>query len=222
MTRIRFNADRDGILRDRDGNELGRLTSLTIELTKRSVLGGYGGGFSSKERTEKDHPETSPGVGGAGEEPITDPVIVVWAYYVTVFDATRQGLNATRTTVIRNALKVRTVAECKKAIEGLRVSPYHNGTNDAGRKYLDIRYALAGISKNESADERIDKMGDLAPVTGGGIPSGDEGKIRNLLEAVRSTVQTGAERARGIAAKERLEQMGFTVLREGQRVWLER
>jgi hypothetical protein len=71
-------------------------------------------------------------------------------------------LEVKRAKVIDKALEVRTIQQCCRAIDGLNVSAHHNGVNDRRKKYLDIRYALAGIGK-EGDDERIDKMAEKAP-----------------------------------------------------------
>lgn len=147
------------------------------------------------------------------ESKLSKEVEEVWEHYVAVFNATRQTLDPKRTTIIRNALKVRSVAECKRAIDGLRVSPWHNGENDGKKKYLGIRYALSGIGQ-ESNDERIDKMIAIAdehtPVGNGLLPM-DHHRIQRWLRQVRYTCATGGERERGVEALRKLREQGYDV-----------
>lgn len=134
----------------------------------------------------------------------------VWGHYVKVFGATRMKLDEPRRRIIRNALKVRSVAECCKAIDGLYVSPFHNGDNDRRTKYLGIAYALKGRN-GESVDERIDKMAELAPVNAGSSTI-DPVKIERRLEAIRLNVRNAAfEPERAKEAKRQLEEWGFIV-----------
>jgi hypothetical protein len=130
--RRRFSPKERVELVDRDGHVLGELVSLTIELGE----GEQGGGAQFVPPPEKEKTAT----------PLPPEIEEVWAHYVAVLKAERQDLNAVRIRIIRAALKVRSVAECMRAIDGLRVSPHHNGQNDQRQKYLDIRYALKGNS----------------------------------------------------------------------------
>lgn len=142
-----------------------------------------------------------------------DPVQEVWGHYVTVFKAERQTLDSTRRTLIKNALKVRSVAECKRAIDGLHASPFHNGENDRQTKYLDIRFALKGNSqRGESNQERIDKMGELAPAHG--LAPGLERKVAIRLDNYRRFLASGKTREarRSLESKAELEEMGFAVI----------
>lgn len=119
-------------------------------------------------------------------------------------------LDDTRRRIIRNALKVRNVVECCRAIDGLYVSPFHNGENDRRSKYLGIAYALKGRN-GESNDERIDKMSELAPANAG--PSSiDPVKIERRVEAIRLWVRNPAyEPERAAEATRQLEEWGFEV-----------
>jgi hypothetical protein len=93
----------------------------------------------------------------------------VWAHYLAVICARRPGASPTfdekRRAIIRDALKVRDVERCKRAIDGLARSPHHNGINEQGTTYLGIRYALRGLGGRESHEERIDRMAEMASAT---------------------------------------------------------
>src|SRR5687767_6418148 len=85
--RTRFTINEKGQLADRDGNVLGRLTSLTLEHDAVSRGGTTGGGFEFSEQNTENTPPTPP-----------SDVDRVWARYVELFDAGRQTLNSTRRT----------------------------------------------------------------------------------------------------------------------------
>lgn len=144
--KVRYSINDRGELADRDGNVLGKLTSLTLD------VGTTGVGLEVREQQQQ------------GQTPPPDPqVLEVWQHYVEVFDAGRQELNPQRRRDIERALKVRDVAALKRSIDGLKASPHHNGQNETGQKYTDIRYALRGNSqRGETPEERIDRMGQLA------------------------------------------------------------
>jgi hypothetical protein len=109
----------------------------------------------------------------------------VWDHYVALFNAKRMRLDVKRQRIIRNALKVRSVEECKRAIDGLRVSEHHNGgPGGNGPKYLDIRYALKGIGA-ESDDARIDKMISVADSYGPKPGTKDSERAERRFEKYR-------------------------------------
>lgn len=105
-----------------------------------------------------------------------DAVAAIWQHYLAViYPPQRRGprptLEAKRTRIIRQALKVRPADVILDAITGLSRSPHHNGENQQGTSYLDIRYALRGNGqRGETDEERIDRMAALARTPP--IPSG--------------------------------------------------
>jgi hypothetical protein len=199
----RWLVGKDGQLLDKDGNVLGRLVSMTVDIDPEPDTLREPGGFGGEEGLTPQLPESSSdvvetstpqgGVGGsqtglfgrtepgyptgaAGEatdaaealnphienfaDALSMPakVAVVWAHYQKVIPSgTRYKLDEKRRTIIRNALKVRPLEQVFRAIDGLAVSPHHNGQNESRKKFLGIHYALKGIGA-ESNDERIDKM----------------------------------------------------------------
>lgn len=216
--KVRYSVNEAGELVDRDGNSLGRITSITLE-----EAGGTTGGV------EVEHPVNSrtDGSGRKKKNPLTPEIEEVWAHYVQVFNAGRQTLNEQRLRVIRQALKVRTVGECKRAIDGLRVSEHHNGgPNGTGTKYLDIRYALKGNSQaGESPEARIDTMIDTAdrnapPMIDGATLPPDHHKVQRALREVRYTVSTEGEKSRGRAAFDRLVAWGYKPRRLDAAPWV--
>ncbi|GAC1524646.1 MAG: hypothetical protein NVS3B1_12680 [Marmoricola sp.] len=165
---------------------------------------GATGNFQSRDTTNELPTK-------AKEKSSSEDVTTVWEHYVETFGAARMKLDSTRTTIIRNALKVRTVEECKRAIDGLRISPFHNGENDRQTKYLGIQYALKGRN-GESTDERIDKMIALAPLAP--IVHGvADIKIERRIEVIRIWHRSGKtnEPRRAAQAIEDLKHWGFEV-----------
>lgn len=179
--KVRYSVNDAGELVDRDGQSLGRLTSLTLEQAPdKEGRGDYRG--EGTLSFDVDVPPTTK----EPHSPHDSRVLQVWDYYQhTIPNAQRQQLNAQRRRHIERALKIRSADECCKAIIGLSKSPYHNGQNDQGTKYLDIRYALHGnVQKGESDEERIDRMAELATAPGLGreseIPDVLMGRVNDL------------------------------------------
>lgn len=169
----RLSVGGDGLLRERDGTVVGRLVSMSVEW---GTIGGIDP--STKVESPPDAVGRTNADGGVGEG---TPISRVWAHYQSVIPfASRQTLDSTRTTIIRKALAVRSEDDCNRAIDGLAVSPHHNGQNDRKKKYLGLRYALAGIGR-ESTDERIDKMAALADPTVDGVLAGIPSAVREMV-----------------------------------------
>lgn len=183
MARQRLMIGEHGELRDRDGNLVGTIHSITVDL-----VGGKGGNevdLPTAVAPSADVQESLLPQGGAGG---SDDTTRVWAHYqATVPGGERYQIDAKRRSIIRNALKVRPMDRVLLAIDGLAVSPHHNGHNDRRKKYLGINYALQGIGA-ESNDERIDKMADLAGPSATGadqsIPSAAREMVRTRQRLV--------------------------------------
>jgi hypothetical protein len=242
--KVRYTLGDDGIFRDRNGGALGRITSITIDLDQDSDvlaadagalygpdgdrLGGEGvGAFSSSGEQPGSTTEEAVVQGGAGgKSSDTEIVAGIWAYYIGVTKRQRVQLNPVRRTIIRQALKVRSVEEVKWAIYGLSISPHHNGRNDERKTYLDIRYALAGVSKGESNDERIDKMAALGRAHTGAAQPGaalDDPKVKRRLELLRENHAHGGdyEPTRTAEARRELEEWGYEIVTLDSAPWID-
>lgn len=156
------------------------------------------------------------------KENVEKKISELWAHYEVTFPSTRRELNEKRKRIIRNALRVRTVEECKLAITGLKHSPWHNGDNPVEKKYLDIRYALAGIG-DESNDDRIDKMIEFAPANDSGQAQVAQIKVDRRVDLLRRYVKSGNtfEPTRARRAYAELVEWGFTIVRLTQHPWVE-
>lgn len=175
--RQRFNLDDSGRFVDREGNVLGRITSITLDLAVG--VKGVKDVLPLTASTEiSSNVELDLNVdGGSGETddaapPNADPVEIVWSRYQEVIpNGSRYQLDAKKRRIIQLALAVpppkgeTSLARCLRAVEGLAVSPHHRGQNDRRKVYLGIRYALQGIG-NESTDERIQKMIEIGERNG--------------------------------------------------------
>lgn len=214
----RFNVNKDGQLEDRDGNVLGRLTSLTLDVG----AGGTIGGFVVPSTTE----ESITTVGGVGEGDATvSDTAVVWAHYVEVMKPRNKQLDAEGRKIILEALKVATVDECKRAIDGCAASTYHMGQNGRQRKYNRLSQILkarrAGqFGQGQTTRERIDFFLDLADKSGlpSGLTSADPARVlqakREVMDAWEYPGNEDAV-ARGEEAAAWLEQQGIRVLEDG-------
>jgi len=167
---VRLTIGEQGQLVRRDGTVVGRLTSITADFDMEAL--GVGG-----ENIEKSTTEQQPPAPGEQTALVPNPTTEVWQHYQrTVAGADRRSFDSARQTCVRRALKVRTVDQCRQAIDSLAASDWHNGNNPDRKRYLDIQYALG--QKNESADARIDKMiarsSEAAPLPANGVLSVDE------------------------------------------------
>lgn len=191
MGRTRLTLGPDGQLRDRDGKIFGRLTAVVVDVYSEEPRGLGGEEVPSQQVAfSSDAVEGQTPEGGAGgtKLKLAERVFRIWAHYQRVIPgAERQTLEGKRRTIIVNALKVRSEAECIAAIDGLARSPHHNGQNEQRKKYLGIQYALKGIGA-EGTDERIDKMAGLAAPSASGadsaIPSGAREMVRTRQRLV--------------------------------------
>lgn len=92
--------------------------------------------------------------GGQAAEP--EPVEAVWQRYRQHKPKMPGRLDRERREVIRRALKVATVEECCKAIDGCFASPFHQGDNETGKKYDALSTILRGRAGKETTRERIE------------------------------------------------------------------
>lgn len=166
MGKTRLTVNERAELVRRDGTVVGRITSVTLELdesswgTKGAVVEvenckSPDGGVGEDSASAPDG-HLFPVDGQATDEP--DEVQRVWQHFLQA-TGTRQRLDKTRRGIIRNALGLRTVEQCREAIDGLVGDPWWR----ENRPRLELRYALRGNHANgESDEDRIDKMREKA------------------------------------------------------------
>jgi hypothetical protein len=82
----------------------------------------------------------------------------VWACYVLKMKPTSTVAGEEERKIIRNALKVASVRECKEAIEGCALSDWHMGNNPQGVKYNKLSNILRGKRGKKTTREQIDML----------------------------------------------------------------
>ncbi len=85
----------------------------------------------------------------------------VWGSYVLLMQPTSTIAGEEERKIIRAALKVASVKECKEAIEGCRSSDYHMGNNPQGRKYNTLSHILRGKRGKRTTREQIDMLREI-------------------------------------------------------------
>ena len=141
-----------------------------------------------------------------------DPIAEVWAEYVAVMGPRHTELDPQSRAIIRDALKVATVDECKLAIRACKASAFHMGENDRRRKYNKLAQILkARRGHNETTRDRIDFFLDLAARSGveSHVSSGGRVKVSQAKREVLAAwefpgdevvVKRGDEAARWLRA----------------------
>lgn len=219
----RFTVNSDGLLEDKHGVVLGRLTSITIEVPADALGVGTIGGVVASEPTEA----TTTTDGGVGEGEAA-PSLIVWEHYVEVMAPRNEELDAESRKIICDALKVATVEECCRAIDGCAASAWHMGQNGRQRKYNRLGQILkarrAGqFGQAQTTRERIDFFLDMADKSGlpSGLTSVDPARLRQakreVMDAWEYPGNEGAV-ARGEEAAAWLEQQGVAVLEDHSEV----
>lgn len=102
----------------------------------------------------------------------------VWSHYQQVMpNGSRYRLDTRRRRVIKRALHVRTIDQCKRAISGLAHDHWF-----LTRNFLDIRYALG--KPTDSPDDVIDRMAKKAPEfpSSSSVPSDEPATLRRETE----------------------------------------
>lgn len=185
-----------------DEGEIKLLDGLSRWGTKRYELTVKTGGAESAGGAESDAVGVQNEVSQTAPNPTTlfNPTTnttptptdldIVWAHYQKVHpNGSRYKLDAERRRVIANALKVRSVEDCCRAISGLFMDKFFM---DGG--YTAIKYALRG-SKGESPEDRIDRMAEQAPQRAGSllksaevlarVPAGQKDMVGQRMRDVR-------------------------------------
>ena len=117
--------------------------------------------------------------------------------------------------LIGHPLKVASVEECKRAIDGCRASDFHMGANDRSKRYNRLSHILKGKRGERTTREQIDLFLDIGDRRGAtaGVSSV---KVRQPKEEVRDAWQFPGNRGvveRGEAAERWLVEQGWTVER---------
>jgi hypothetical protein len=156
----RFVVNSEGNLVAKDGQVLGRVVGITIDLGSEEPRGPGGEEVSSQQGTSVvsssdvvERRTLEGGVGGTSER--SSEIGQVWATYERCFPKKRVKLDPKLRRIISRALDVRSVKTCCQAVEGLLRDRWC--MDHKPRPYDGIAYALSAIGK-ESVEERIDRM----------------------------------------------------------------
>lgn len=133
-------------------------------------VGGERGGSGFKEEvTTTTTPLLERGSGGKpfdSQEKVRRQVDEIWAHYVRVMKPRQALASDEERAVIRKALKVASVDDCKIAISACAASEYHMKegvhANRKGGKYNKLSHILKGRRGKETTRERIDWWLDRA------------------------------------------------------------
>jgi hypothetical protein len=161
-------------------------------------------------------------MGACGSDAQADPVLDVWRHYCAAMQPRHQGLDSESRKIIKEALKVATLTECKRAIDGCRSSAFHMGENENRRKYNALSQILRGKRGRQTTRERIDFFLELAEKSGlqSGVPSALNEKVRRAKRAIHDAAEfPGDEQVveRGRSAEAWLVEQGWRIERtEGE------
>lgn len=223
----RLKLGKDCILRDRDGKAVARVESITLELLDDGDSWGHGADVVVGE--EQQQLEGIAGVGGrAGASnsgdaaPKYDPIADVWSEYVRVMEPRKTDLDPGARTIIRDALKVADVDECKRAIRGCKASVFHMGDNDRGKKYNALSQILKGKRGGKTTREQINMFLDIEESSGlsSQVPSGDVGKINGLKREIIDAWEFPGDdvlQERAQMARQRLTDLGWIIGQDHER-----
>lgn len=212
--RRRFTINDDGDLVDREGNVLGRVVGLTLDVP----AGGKGGLFVPSSTSELagdggvgegagatlDHPPLADELSAIPKEQVlafgahpinsrtapirllTAAVNAVWGAYQSHHHPRRDAPDDEDRKIIRDALAVATVADCIQAIEGCAKSEFHMGKNDKRKKYNQLSQILRGKRGRQTTRERIEFFMELAEKGGqqSGVTSASDARVRQARREV--------------------------------------
>lgn len=167
--------------------------------TQQQLLEGSGEPFDSKPAPNE----------------VTQAINLVWAHYVAVMSPRSDVAGEDARRIIRAALKVASVEECKRAIDGCAGSKFHMGENDRHRKYNKVGQILKGRPRrNETTRDRIDFFLDLADQADIGVSSIPSAS-REIVMQHAATIRRAHRLPDDKEAQERVEQAQEWLRRHG-------
>lgn len=224
MANKRLTLEKDGILRLRDGTPFARLVSMTVELIESGPDGGLGAAVHGEQLglSPSAVDAGAQASNSGGEKSKFDPVLDVWEHYCRVMKPRHTGIDPQQRAAIRDALKVGTLSELKRCIDGCAASDFHMGKNERRKKYNSITQILKAKRGGRTVREQIDFFLDLAEKSGvqSGVPSGDPGRLsqakRDVLDALDFPSDEHVQ-DRGRESEAWLRQQGITFDRQNRR-----
>lgn len=220
---MRLKLDGPCILRDKDGNEVAKLLALTLEVS----TGGRGAGVDVEiafDGAVDEGTQTTMVARDTTSKPKFDAPREVWAEYVRVMSPRDAGLHEQERKLIRDALKVATIEECKSAIRGCAASDFHmkRGPRTGSRKFNRLSDILKGKRGGKTTREQIDMFLEIAEKAGvkSGVTSVDPGRLsRAKRDVLDATEFPGDPRIveKADEARQWLQEHGIKVEQDGSR-----
>lgn len=214
---------------DRDGHVLGRVTSITLEMSDEAAsslppVGGRGVGRSSGEQQAT----TENGDKHSRERAeLSASIDAVWATYVEAMKPRRKEAGPEERKLIREALKVASTDECQRAILGNLSSAWHQGANPRSKKYNRLSHILKGRQASANGQARTTRetidyfidVADRASVGAEGVSSADPAKVRTAKREVLDAWEFPGDEPvvrRGEMAERWLREQGWLIERHGE------
>lgn len=188
--------------------------------SKDDGLAGHDDSTTDLEQGTLDLPSELRAGGRARDKP--DLEAEVWEHYVSVMRPRNVALDRQTRGVIREALKVATLDECKLAINSCEASDFHMkrpGSGNDRRKFNSISHILKGKRGQRTTREQIDFFLDLAEKSGvqSGLPSGDPARINGAKQDIRDAHEMPGDEhvvTRGKASEDYLTMLGWKINRD--------
>lgn len=231
----RLTLEKDGILRDRSGQAVARLVSISIELLEPSDDGGKGADVEVGAQPSLLGEQGKDGGGTQGGPKRAAPADIdrVLAHYVAVIKPRRTAdqFGADDRKIVADALKVATVEELCSAVNGCAASDWHMGRDRGtkGKSYKTLSHIFKGKKPNErnpngrTTRETIEMFLELAAKRGvqSHVPSVDPVRLRQAKQDVRDAHEFPGDThtvERGSRARQWLREQGYKVEQEGERL----
>lgn len=208
----RLKLDPPSKLVDADGNHIATIHGLTVEwgdigglkdppqTTEVGVDGGPGEGGEGSlfappaDLDETERREVIDGFGKLNGRKVlvterwmlTTAINAVWGHFVSVMKPRNDAPDDEQRKIIKSALDVATVAECKRAIDGCSMSQFHMGQNDRRKKYNRLSNILKGKRNGKTTREQIDMFLEIAESGGreSGVTSASHARVQQAKRDV--------------------------------------
>lgn len=211
--KVRFSVNDRGELADRDGNVLGRLTSLTLEVANSGqLLGTTGVGLDlqgQRQEPETEDPRSpNASVEGDQKRSIEDAAIdEVYAYWRTKRPTAREEIPAGTHRQLKRALKAGyTVAQQQAMIDALFASDWHRQRPET----LKLSTIFATKPGGKTFEDQLDAWLERSPSSPS--PTGVRGpQTQARIDEAKWVLRRGADGEEREAAIEFLEQHGVRV-----------
>jgi len=171
------------------------------------------------------------GIQRGDEKKPQDAVSDVLSFYVATFGPRKWGEEDKRE--VRAALEIASVLEIQEAIQGNKLSAYHQGENPKGKKYNTLGHIIRGKQGKRTRRENIDMFREIlekARASSGGIKAAASGADPAIIKTRKEEVRRSHRLAHDQEAQERgsraeawLREQGIETKRkpDGYPIWPE-